>query len=137
MGQARYSNVSEAAVFGFLANALGSSKGDDGDIGSVFPRSDAEDLSKGARFIPGEVTVARRTGQKVEFVTDCSPNCWYWKMPDNTRIYHFDPETYRQIGKANGRTLQKDRHGVLRFKNGPGPCPQCGNVHTSGGTVQG
>lgn len=49
------------AVFGALANQGG------GDRGEAFPRSDAEDFKNGARYIPGEVTLARRRGEKVTF----------------------------------------------------------------------
>ena len=128
--------MSEIAAFGLLANALDSRKGGDGDIEASFPRTDAKDMSKGARFIPDEVTLARRDGKKVDFVTECGPNCWYWEMPDGTRIYHYDPITYRQIGTANGRKAVKDKYGDTHFENGPGPCPQCGNVNTSGETIK-
>lgn len=127
----RYSDMNELAAFGFLVNALDSRESGDGDTGRSFPRSDAEDLSKGVRFIPGEVTMARRAGQKVNFVTECGPNCWYWGMPDGTRIYYFDRFTYNQIGAANGREMVNGE-----FKDGPGPCPRCGNVNTSGGTIK-
>ncbi len=108
--------MSELAIFGFLANALGGRRGGDDDCGHSFPRSDAEDLSRGARFIPSEVTLARRDGTHINFVTECDPNCWYWEMPDGSRIDHFDRMTYNM--------------------NGPGPCQKCGNAHTSGGTVK-
>lgn len=134
MAKERYSEMSELAAFGFLANAL-DSKGSGGDYGAMFPRSDAEDLSKGARFIPGEVTLARRAGKRVEFVTNCGQNCWYWKMPDGTRIYHYDPITYDQIGRANGRKEIKEKYHAY-FEGGPGLCPHCGNPHTSGGEVK-
>jgi hypothetical protein len=135
MGKERYSNMNELSMFGFLANALDKGKGEDGDTNTSFPRSDAEDLSRGARFIPGEVTLARRAGQKVNFVTECGPNCWYWEMPDGSRIYHYDPVTYHQIGFANGRKEVKDKFGS-HFEDGPGPCPKCGNPNTSGGTIK-
>lgn len=135
MSKARYSDMNEMAVFGFLVNALDGRKGDDGDTGALFPRTDAEDMSKGARFIPGEVTLARQAGKGVNFVTECGPNCWYWEMPDGSRIYHFDPMTRDQIGTANGRKTVKDDYEGTRFEDGPGPCPHCGNVNTSGGTI--
>ena len=75
MARERYSNMSEMTTFGFLINALESRKGGDGDIGA-FPRTDAEDMSKGARLVPHEVTLARRAGKEVNFVTECGPNCW-------------------------------------------------------------
>jgi hypothetical protein len=135
MGKEKYSNMNELSIFGFFANALDKTKGADGDTNASFPRSDAEDLSCGARFIPGEVTLARRVGQKVNFVTECGPNCWYWEMPDGSRIYHYDPFTYHQIGVANGRKEVKSDFGT-QFEGGPGPCPQCGNQNTSGETVK-
>ena len=133
----RYSRMSEGAMFGFLANALDmrGRSDSDGDKGCSYPRSDAEDQSRGARFIPGSVTLARRRGEKVEFVTECGSNCWYWKMQDGSRIYHYDPFTYDQIGEANGRKkVEKD--GRMTFENGVGPCPHCGNEHTHGGPVK-
>lgn len=119
MGRERYSNI-EMSTFGFLVNILDGRRSGDGDTGSSFPRTDAEDISKGARFIPDEVTLARRAGKNVDFVTECSPNCWYWKMPDGIRIYHYDPTIY----------------GGTRFEDGAGPCPYCGNVNTNGGTIK-
>ena len=82
----RYSRMDGLAGLGFLINALDQSQGrtSDGDTGASFPRSDAEDMSRGARFIPGEVTMARRRGEKVQFVDECGPNCWYWMMPDGS-----------------------------------------------------
>ena len=132
MAKAKYSQMNELSAFGFLISALGE-KGGDGDTGNPFPRSDAEDLSRGARFIPAEVTVARRKGQKVQFETECDPNCWYWKMPDGSRIYHFDPMTYEDIAKTNGQKKVKGKHGERYEK--AGPCPHCGNINTGGGTV--
>ncbi len=135
MSRERYSNMSELAGLGFLLGALEGRTGSDGDTGAGFPRTDTEDLSKGARFIPGEVTMARRAGKKVNFVTECGPNCWYWEMPDGSRIYHFDPITYDQIGTTNGRKVLKEEHGMKTFEEGPGPCPHCGNVNTDGRTI--
>jgi len=136
MVRERYSNMSEMAAFGFLLNALDNRRGGDGDIGASFPRTDAKDMSKGARFIPGEVTLARRAGKKVNFVTECGPNCWYWEMPDGSLIYHYDPMTYHQIGTANDRKTVEGKYGDTHFEDGPGPCPHCGNVNTSGGTIK-
>ena len=136
MGKGRYEDMTELAAFGFCVNALDKQKSRDGDTYAVFPRSDAEDMSKGARFIPGEVTLARRAGKKVDFVTKCGPNCWYWKMPDGTRIYHYDPVCYQQIGHANDRHELTNEYGDPYFEDGPGPCPYCGNVNTSGDTVK-
>ena len=85
MARERYSNMNEMATLGFLINALDNRKGGDGDTGASFPRTDAEDMSKGARFILGGVTLARRASKRVNFVTECGPNCWYWEMPDGSR----------------------------------------------------
>ncbi|MBI3572472.1 hypothetical protein HY091_03005 [Candidatus Kaiserbacteria bacterium] len=127
--------MNELAAFGFLANALDNRAGGDGDMGALFPRSDAEDMSKGARFIPGEVTLARRAGKKITFVTECGPNCWYWQMPDGSRRYHWDSLTYHQIGRANGRKEVKGKYSTS-FEGGAGPCPHCGNPNTNGGTIK-
>ena len=135
MAKGRYPEMNEMAVFGRLINTLDNRKGADGDTGAFFPRSDAEDFSRGARVVPEEVTLARRAGQKVNFVTECGSNCWYWEMPDGSRIYHFDQMTYNQIGTANKRQIVEGKHGS-HFKDGPGPCPYCGNPNTNGGTVK-
>lgn len=108
----RYSRMDGTVGFGFMVNAMGGG----GDVGQTFPRSDAEDMSRGARFIPGDVTVARRNGGVVQFVVACTRNCWYWAMPDGTRIYHWDPAVHAELKG--------------------GPCPDCGNTHTRGGKVQ-
>jgi hypothetical protein len=115
MGNPKYSKMDPLTILGFQLNALDGTAKEDGDTGASFPRSDAEDLSRGARFIPGEVTLARRDGKKVPFMNACGPNCWYWQLPDSSRIYHFDPMVHAQLAGA--------------------PCPQCGNPNTSGGTV--
>jgi len=116
----RYSELSEISAFGFLANALDRNKGKDGDTDASFPRSDAEDMSRGARLIPYEVTLARRGGKKIQFVTNCQSRCcWYWQMPDGTRIYHFELTTHERI-----------------LKEHDGTCPDCGNTHISGETVK-
>ncbi len=85
MSKDKYSDMSELSTFGFLINALDGRKGADGDTRASFPHTDAEDLSRGARYIQQEVTLARRAGKKVNFVTECGPNCWYWEMPDGRR----------------------------------------------------
>lgn len=108
-------------AFGQLANAMGGG----GDIGQSFPQSDADDFGKGARFIPGNVTLARRAGKKVTFVTNCTSCCWYWEMPDGSREYHWDPFAHQQIAQANGHGPNEEA----------GSCPTCGNTHTNGGSV--
>lgn len=123
-------NDLDLAGFGLVMAAMGGG----GDRGNLFPASDADDLSRGARFIPGEVTMARRAGQKVTFVTDCGPCCWHWQMPDGSRIYHWDRTEYEAIGAANGRKKVDDDHGS-HFEDGVGACPRCGNPNTNGGTV--
>lgn len=135
----KYSRMDGLAGLGFLLNALDQRDGrtSDGDTNASFPRSDAEDFSRGARFVPGEVTLARRAGKKIQFVCECGPNCWYWEMPDGSRIYHYDPIVYDQIGIANGRKKVKGKYEYSwDFEGGVGPCPHCSNPNTNGGTVK-
>ena len=80
----------------------------------------------GGPLFPGEVTMARRQGARVEFVKPCvGMCCWYWKMPDGSRIYHWERGTYESIRQANEKGEDEDA----------GPCPNCGNPHTKGGTI--
>ena len=53
-----------------------------GNRGAIHPVDDATDISKGARYIPGEVTDARRAGQRVIFHEDLHQ----WQMPDGKMI---------------------------------------------------
>jgi hypothetical protein len=99
---------------GFLSQRFNDSA--DGDTGASFPRSDVEDLGRGVRFIPGEVTMARRAGRKVTLFDYCSANCWYWEFDDGSRTYHFDPLVYDRL-------------------KGDGKCLKCGNEHIAGGRV--
>ena len=115
-------------AFGMLINAMGGG----GDAGQSFPASDAADLSSGARFIPGEVTLERRAGKRVSFINVCTSQCcWYWELEDGTRIYHFSPSDYNEIGRHNNGA-DWNREGAVPA----GPCPRCGNLHTNGGTVK-
>ena len=121
-------NENPMAVFGALISAMGAG----GDRGDIFPQSDADDLASGARFIPGEVTMARRRGERVNFVQNCNNStCWYWEMPDGTRIYHQDRYVWLSIAKANGKW-----DGEGEFSGEAGPCPNCGNTNTNGGTIK-
>jgi hypothetical protein len=105
--------------FGALINAMEGNKGGDGDTGSMFPRSDATDMNNGARFIPGEVTLARRAGKKVEFNQSCRNQCcWFWTLPDGQRIYHFERSCFERI---------RDQEN--------GACSKCGNDFISGGKM--
>jgi hypothetical protein len=102
----------------------------------AFPSSDAADLGRGARFIPGEVTLARRRGERVEFRDRCTRVCWYWLFEDGSRVYHWEEWVYSQIGRANGREFAVPEHGGSpRPVGGAGPCPDCRNPFTSGGRV--
>ena len=65
----KYSEMNDMGAFGLIANAMGGG----GDRGQSFPHSDAEDFTRGVRFVPGEVTLARRRGEVVEFVQKCGP----------------------------------------------------------------
>jgi len=121
----RYSTKDGMAAFGLLVNAMSGG----GDHNAAFPRSDAEDMSCGARFIPGEVTLARRAGQTVRFISSCASCCWYWEMPDGSRIYHFEGYVHDEIGRHN------HGEGWSRTSTWAGPCPHCGNPFTRGGRV--
>lgn len=94
--------------------------------GALFPMDDGTDFAKGVRFVPGEVTIARRRGERVVLVQDCrNPCCWFWRMPDGSRIYHWDPSAYERMAETNGSKM-----------NDPGPCLECQNTHVFGGTVK-
>ena len=112
----RYSDMGGLGAFGLLVNAIGGG----GDVGQSFPQSDAEDFSRGAKFIPGEVTLARRKGQVVHFVATCQSStcCWYWQIPAGPRIYHFEQHNFHRL---------RDEH--------DGVCPECGNTNISGGNI--
>lgn len=126
----KYEDMNPLAMLGFLDNAL---FGKGGDRGEAFPRSDAEDLSRGLRFIPGEVTVARRAGDTVFFQQSCMhPCCWYWQFPDGSRTYYWERGDYEQIARANG----KEQNSEGLYPDGVGSCPACGNVHTRGGHIK-
>ena len=126
----KYEDMNEAAMFGFLANAMFDNGG---DRGATFPRSDAEDMSRGLRFIPGEVTVARRKGERVQFIQPCNHQCcWFWQFEDGSRTYYWERWDYEQIAQANGK--EKNEEG--NYPDGTGPCPSCGNTHTRGGHVE-
>lgn len=66
------------AAFGMMVNAMGGG----GDFGQMFPASDAQDFADGARYIPGEVTLARRRGETVTF----DRMAHQWTMPDGSKI---------------------------------------------------
>ena len=53
---------------------------------TAVPEGDALDFLNGARYIPSEVTDARRNGQKVVFHMVLGEKNWYWKMPDGTKV---------------------------------------------------
>jgi len=119
-------DYSSLAEFGALISAVSGG----GDQGNLFSQSDATDLANGALFIPSEVTLARRRGEKVSFVQNCqNRTCWYWEMPDGTRIYHWDRYSWLTIARANYRW-----DGKGDFTGDAGPCPRCGNIHTNGET---
>ena len=123
----KYSGLDDLSAFGFLVNAMGGG----GDRGQSFPQSDAEDMSRGLRFIPGEVTLARRRGERVEFVQKCNNECcWYWKFQDGSRTYYWERENFHDIARANGNEFKGE------FRGDAGKCPLCGNENTSGGHVK-
>lgn len=121
-------NDNPLAGFGALISAMGGG----GDRGNMFPQSDADDFASDARFIPGEVTLARRRGEKVSFIKNCNNStCWYWEMPDGTHIYHWDRSTWLNIAKTNNKW-----GGEGEFSGDAGSCPDCGNIHTNGGSYK-
>lgn len=90
-----------------------------GDVGEEFPRSDGEDMRRGASYVPREVTEARRRGEHVTFNAKCdSMNCWYWQMQDGTRQYHSEKFLYEFFKRTFG-----------------GQCPICGNTSINGETA--
>lgn len=118
-------NNSFIDVFGNLVHVFDDNSG--GDYGSSFPKSDADDLSYGLRFIPGEVTMARRRGERVTFIQSCkNVCCWYWQFKDGSRTYYWERWNFEQIAQENG----------VNQEQGAGPCPNCGNPHTSGGHIE-
>jgi len=55
----------------------------------MMPQSDVDDFKSGARWIPGEVTEARRNGLKVAFVQpSANSSDWYWEMTNGNRVSH-------------------------------------------------
>jgi hypothetical protein len=119
----------------------------DKNRGRIFPVSDTEDRSRGARFIPDEVILLRREGWDVQFVQGrCSPCCWYWEFVDKkgdlVRIYHWEEGSYVRIGEENSRRMEETRYKRSFYdkddnlcEDGPGPCPHCGNTNVRGGRV--
>ncbi len=115
------------SAFGSMVNALGGGHG--GNVGQIFPQSDADDFSKGLLFIPGEVTLARRRGEKVTFNQSCFNRCcWYWQFPDGSRTYYWERWNYEQIAQAKGKNAETDEDA--------GPCPHCGNTHITGEHIE-
>jgi hypothetical protein len=118
MKKDKYGDMNDLAAFVFLINIMGDGQSkNDGDTGQSFPRSDAEDLSCGLAFIPGEVTMARRRGERVEFNQPCDNKCcWYWKFENGSKTYYWERGDYERFGKDK--------------------CALCGNEHTTGGHVE-
>lgn len=67
-------------LVGFLAAAC--LLGGGGNENNFVPIDDVQDFQKGARYIPGEVTLARRQGRRVVF----HPDQKKWMMPDGSWI---------------------------------------------------
>jgi len=125
----KYSRIDDLTALGVWVNAMDGG----GDKGCSFPRSDAEDLSRGLQFIPGEVTMARRRGERVEFYQSCSNKCcWYWQFANGSRTYYWEQGDFEAIARMNGR--EKDSTG--RYVRGVGACLVCGNTHTNGDYVK-
>jgi len=124
----------------------------------AFPDADGDDLQHGARFIPGEVTLARREDQPVEFVQKCGyPSCWYWEFKDVNQKkpgprYRTPLDAYRTVihseydggfSQQSGRNRYKPGQRIYHFERyfmelirdqHDGKCPNCGNTHITGST---
>lgn len=126
----KYDHIDEPTALGFLVSAMEGG----GDRGQSFPRSDAKDLSRGLRFIPGEVTLARRKGERVEFTQRCQNQCcWYWSFQDGSCTYYWERASWEKIAALNSVELKANKYGTK--VGNAGPCPLCGNPHTDGGHV--
>ena len=64
----------DMAAFALLAAALDGGK----DAGAAMPILDATDFAQGAKYIPSEVTMARRNGEHVNY----NKHDKNWTMPD-------------------------------------------------------
>mgnify|MGYP003393584147 CR=1 FL=1 len=51
------------------------------NVGAMFPIDDATDIRNGARYIPGDVTMARRAGKRVLFDAEKHE----WTLPDGSK----------------------------------------------------
>lgn len=58
--------------------AMGALLSGGSNAGAIFPADDASDFANGARYIPGEVTDARRLGQRVVFDAEAHQ----WRLPN-------------------------------------------------------
>jgi hypothetical protein len=68
----------DSQLFALLSAA--SLMGGGGNAGALVPIDDVTDLANGARYIPGDVTDARRAGKRVVF----HPERQVWTMPDGS-----------------------------------------------------
>lgn len=66
------------AAFASMAALMSGGKNE----GAAFPIDDASDIGNGARYIPGEATLARRRGERVVFF----PERHQWRMPDGSMV---------------------------------------------------
>lgn len=118
-----HANRARANPAGAYMGVYGALAGNGRNAGQSFPSSDTDDFGKGARFIPSNVTCARRRGHAVRFVQDCgNACCWYWEFRDGSRMYHFERYAYDSI-RDPGNPDQIPE------------CPACGNPRTNGGAV--
>ena len=56
--------------------------GGGGNEGNAVPIDDIQDFNQGAKYIPGEVTMARRKGERVVY----HPEKNQWQMPDGNWV---------------------------------------------------
>ncbi len=136
----RYSNDDPMAGFMMLAHMMETRADRDGDYGHAVPFSDAEDFGRGARFIPSEVTLARRQGGRVNFVCQChsSKCCWYWEFLTPYRLVSGPKGQQTTIYEPGSRIYHysRDDEGWIRHESQENPprCPACGNTVISGGS---
>ncbi len=90
----------------------------------------ALDFERGANFVPNEVMELRKQSIQVPFVKECDSSCcWYWELPDGSRIYHWRAAQYNEIARSNGNEF------TGCFSGDAGACSLCGNENTKGGLI--
>ncbi len=90
----------------------------------------ALDFERGASFVPDDVMELRKQSIQVPFIKECDSSCcWYWELPDGSRIYHWKAVQYNEIARAHGHEF------TGCFPGDAGSCILCGNENTKGGLI--